>query len=166
MTIVILNMCTIFLYIRKPMLSTTLILISGVLGIFWSVKARNSFTKLSGLMLSVSSLAVLVNYLGIQNYAPYAIALFCLMAAYEPFDSARIKKHHKIYFGLSGVLFAVVVIDMHVTLPFSLTLWPLVTLFFISTAWIIKDELKMVRTRLAYVCVWVAQGLICIINAL
>ncbi|MCE7995069.1 MAG: hypothetical protein HEP71_24030 [Roseivirga sp.] len=148
------------------MLSTTLILISGVLGIFWSVKARNSFTKLSGLLLSVSSLAGLVNYLGIQNYAPYAIALFSLMAAYEPFDSARIKKHHKIYFGMSGVLFAVVVIDMHVTLPFNLILWPLVTLFFISTLWVVKDGLKMIRTRLAYISIWVAQGLVCIINAL
>lgn len=147
------------------MLSTTLILISGALGIFWSLKARNSFTKLTGLLLSVSSLATLVSSFGIQNYASYALALFCLMAAYEPFDSARIKRYHKIYFGLSGVLFTVVAIDMHVSLPFTLILWPFVVLFFISTAWLTNQGLKMIRTRLAYISVWIAQGIICILEA-
>lgn len=148
------------------MLSTTLILISGAMGIFWSLKARNSFTKLTGLLLSVSSLATLVGYFGIQNYAFYALALFCLMAAYEPFDSARIKQYHKIYFGLSGVLFAVVAIDMHVSLPFTLTLWPFVALFFVSTIWLINQGLKMIRTRLAYISIWIAQGIICILDAI
>lgn len=148
------------------MLSTTLILISGVLGIFWSIKARNSFTKLTGLLLSVSSLSTLVGYMGVNDLAPYALALFSLMAAYEPSDSARIKKHHKIYFGLSGVLFAVVTIDMHISLPFVLIIWPFVVLYFIATVWLLNKELKVVRTRLAYISVWVAQGLVCIINAL
>ncbi|GAB5528009.1 MAG: hypothetical protein Roseis2KO_58810 [Roseivirga sp.] len=148
------------------MLSTSLILISGVLGIFWSLKARNSFTKLSGLLLSVSSLATLVGSFGIQNYASYALALFSLMAAYEPFDSARIKRYHKIYFGLSGVLFAVVAIDMHVSLPFTLILWPFIVLFFVSTALLMNQGLKMIRTRLAYISIWVGQGIICILDAL
>lgn len=148
------------------MLSTTLILISGALGILWSLKARNSFTKLTGLLLSVSSLATLVSSYGIQSYGSYALALFCLMAAYEPFDSSRIKKYHKIYFGLSGILFAVVTIDMHISLPFVLILWPLVTLYFIATIWLLNQGLKTIRTRLAYISIWVTQGLICIINAL
>lgn len=148
------------------MLSTILILISGALGIFWSVKARNSFTKLTGLLLSASSLATLVDSFGLKNYAVYAVALFSLMAAYEPTDSARIKRHHKIYFGLSGILFAVVAIDMHMSLPFTLILWPFVLMFFIASAWLLDQGLKMMRTRLAYVSVWIAQGLICIMNAL
>ncbi len=148
------------------MLSTILILISGVLGIYWSVKARNSFTRLTGFLLSVSSLATLVNAFGLNNYAGYAVALFSLMAAYEPTDSTRIKKHHKIYFGLSGILFAIVTIDMSVSLPFTLILWPFVLLFFIASAWLLDQGLKMMRTRLAYVSIWMAQGLICIIDAL
>lgn len=148
------------------MLSTIIVLISGVLGIFWSFKARNSFTKLTGSLLAIASMASVVNYASIHNYAFYAVSLFCLMAAYEPFDSTRIKKRHRVYFALSGVLFAVVTIDTNVVLPFLLILWPFVVAFFIVTIWMIVDEPKMIRTRLGYICVWLGLGLLCIVNAI
>lgn len=147
------------------MLSTLLTLISGVLGLFWSVKARNSFTKLTGIFLSLSSISTAVGYAGVERYATYGLAIFCLMAAYEPSESKRIKSSQKTYFGFSGILFSVISIDEHLYLPFDLTLWPLVIVFFVATVWVFTLGFKMIRTRLAYICVWVAHGLIGLIDA-
>ena len=152
--------------VNSTMLPTTITIIAGVFGLYWSLKARNRFTKARSLLLAGTSLLPLVPQQTFQSYAPYAIAFACVMAGFEPANSIRIKLYHKLFFGIFGVLFAVVAMDSVVTWPFDLTLWPVIALFLLLVGGLVSQDLKMMRTRLAVPAVWAGMGVNCILSSL
>jgi len=142
------------------MLSTIILLTSGVLGIFWTSKVRNQFTKFCAFLISIAVLTLIIPHHLTRSYGPYFLAFACFMAGFEPGSSRRIKTFHKIYFGISGVLFAAVAVDRVIIWPLmDIQFWPLLLLFLIVTGLFMVKDPKMVKTRLTYLYVWIGMGL-------
>ena len=141
------------------MLSTTILLISGVLGIYWALKAQNPFTKFNSLIVSVACLSLIVPHATARAYAPYFTAFACFIAGFEPGNSRRLKNMHKVFFGASGVVFAFVVVDRVLIWPVDLQLWPLVIIYFMMAAWLLMKDQKKLRTRLGAIIAWCGLGL-------
>lgn len=148
------------------MLSAAITLLTGVVGFYWSIKARNPFTKFTSLCLSGISLASIAPPQMIQQNVPYLLAFFCLMAGFEPGSSQRIRAYHKLFFGAFGIVFALVALDRVVHWPFSLTLWPLGVLYLIVVAVLLRRDLKMLRTRLGVVSVWMGMAFTSLLTAI
>ena len=141
------------------MLSTTILLISGVLGVYRALKAQNPFTKFSALIVSVACLSLIIPHGLAGAYAPYFMAFTCFIAGFEPGNSRRLQNFHKAFFGISGVVFAFVAIDRVLVWPVNLQFWPLVLIFFGVLGWIVSKDPKKIRTRLGAIAVWCGLGL-------
>lgn len=147
------------------MFPTAITLIAGALGLFWALKARNLFTKATSLLLTATSLLTVVPYQTLQSYVPFAIGFACIMAGFEPTNSIRIKRYHKVFFGVFGILFAIVAVDSVVTWPYALTLWPVVVTFLLLGGWLLRKDRIMLRTRLGVLSIWAGMSLNCLLSS-
>ena len=141
------------------MLSTAILLFSGVMGLYRSTKAPNPFTKFSTVLLSGACLSLIVPHDLARAYAPYFMAFACFMAGFEPGNSRRLKTIHKTFFGVFGIIFAFVVVDRVLTWPIALVFWPLVLIYFGALIWLLTKDQKMLRTRMGIIIVWCGLAL-------
>ena len=140
------------------MLSTAILLISGILGIFWASKARNPFTKLCSLLVSFGLLVLVIPHELSRSYGPYFVAFASLMAGFEPGSSRRITNGQKFFFGISGVVFAAVAVDRIIIWPIALEFWPMVLIYFAVFAIMANKDQKRLRTRLGTLVAWLGLG--------
>lgn len=142
------------------MLSTAILLATGILGLYWAFKAQNLFTKFTSGTLCLSVLLLIIPYGPVRAYSPYVLALTSLFAGFEPGSSMRIKTYHKVFFGAFGVIFAAMAVDRVITWPFfDLQFWPMALLYLAILAYFLNSDFKMIRTRLGTVFAWAGMAL-------
>ena len=141
-------------------MSSTLMILGAVFGVYWVSKSNNRAVQFAGLMLSLSLFLKFVPVGFISQYADYPLAFFTLFAGFEPTNSFRFKRLHKLSFGYASVtifLFLVkALIELPLKFPFEVLLLPIP----IITFWLWRNEKKVVYQRISYMIIWSTLAII------
>jgi len=146
------------------LLSTFTLLISGLLGIYWALKAQNPFTKACSLLVSFSCLSLAIPQATLQAYTPFFVAFACIISGFEPGNSRRLQQWLKVFFAAFGIIFAAIAVDRVIIWPFDFQFWPLVLVYFGILLWTIRKDKKKVRTRLGTLFAWTGLGIDCLLR--
>jgi hypothetical protein len=136
------------------MITSTIIALAGVMGLLWMKKVRNNFTKLVNAMLGLSAISILISYLGISSYSPYAIAFFSLLASFEATSSFSMNRQQVIFMIVSGITFFVLSITMLFPAPFEIPYWAFSILFLLAFVFHWKTKKKNIYSRVGILIVW------------
>lgn len=148
------------------MITSTIIAVSGVMGLLWIKKVRNNFTKLVNVMLSFSAISIAIPYFGIASYAPYAIAFFSLLASFEATNSFSLNKSQVHFMVISGIAFFGLSLTLLFQIPFQIPYWLFSSLFLIAFAYCWKVKKRNVYSRVGILIVWSGVSIAWLINPL
>ncbi|KOF02102.1 hypothetical protein AWW67_10390 [Roseivirga seohaensis] len=136
------------------MISSLIIALAGVFGLFKLKKAKSQFTKLVIVLLGFSAIASVVNYYEISTYAPVAIGFFSLLASFESTSSFSMKKPQILFFVLSGLGFFIFSLASVLPLDVYIIDWPFLILFFIGLGYHWFNHGKKIKSRMGILIVW------------
>lgn len=141
-------------YLGRVMVSSAIIALFGVLGLLRIGKVRNAFTQVVNIGLAISALALLVAYFGISQYATYAVAFFSLLASFEATNSFSLERQQIVFFVVSGIVFFFLSATSAITLPFNITVWPVLILYLCGFYYLAIKHYKRIRSRLGILIIW------------
>lgn len=136
------------------MITSTIIVISGIMGLLWIKQVHNNFTKLVNIMLSVSAISMAIPYLDISSYSHYSIAFFSLLASFEATNSFSMKRQQVIFMVISGITFFALSLASLFPISFEIPYWLFSLAFLSAFAFYWKSKKKNIFSRTGILIVW------------
>lgn len=143
------------------MITSTIIVISGIMGLLWVKQVHNNFTRLVNIMLSVSAIST-----AISSYSPYGIAFFSLLASFEATNSFSMKRQQVIFMVISGITFFALSLASLFPIPFEIPYWLFSLVFLSAFAFYWKSKKKNIFSRTGILIVWSGIALAWLISPL
>ncbi|WP_323756624.1 hypothetical protein [Roseivirga sp.] len=136
------------------MISSLIVALAGVFGLFNVKKSRSQFTKVVIVLLGFSAIASVVNYYEISSYAPIAVGFFSLLASFESTSSFSMKRSQVAFFVLSGFGFFVFSMASVLPMDFQVLDWPFLILFFVGFGYHWHKHGEKIKSRMGVLVVW------------